>query len=98
MLLDSRTVSRKTPLDGKLEISAEAAAQLGARGTNVALVMDDRESTAGVSAMACTCGRGGGAGHIHHFLESPLFMALEEGQVVRIEWDEARSAVRVVAA
>ena len=95
MLLDRRIVSRKTPLDGKLEIGAEAAAQLSSRGSEVSLRMNERNTTATVSSMACTCGRAGGGNHVHHFLESPLLMELSEGQTVRVEWDETRAAVSV---
>jgi hypothetical protein len=95
MLLDTRVVSRKTPLDGKLEIGATAAASL--TGTEIPLTMDGQPGTAHLSSMSCTCGRAGGGNHVHHFLESPLFMALSEGQTVRVEWDETRALVSVAS-
>jgi len=37
MLLERRLVSRKTPLNGRLEITAESAAQLAAQGSEFAV-------------------------------------------------------------
>ena len=93
MLLDERTVSRKTPLDGRLEISAAAADRLGALGDEFALVSAGREGRGRVCSMACTCAKGSGAGHVHHFVESPLLTTLAPGDTVRVELDERAPAV-----
>ncbi len=95
MLLELRPVSRKTPLDGKLEITAAAADRLAALGPEFPLSVDDRQATGCLRALACTCGKGAGASHVHHFLESPALRALLPGVEVRVELDEAAGMVRV---
>jgi hypothetical protein len=52
MLLDERTVSRKTPLDGRLEISAAAADRLAALGDDFALVSAGRAGRGRLRASA----------------------------------------------
>ena len=95
MLLDERTVSRKTPLDGRLEISAVAADRLAAVGDEFALVCAGREGRGRLRSVACTCEKSSGGGHVHHFVESLLLTALAPGTAVRVELDEHASAVRV---
>ena len=96
MLLERRSVSRKTPLDGKLEISAEAAARLAALGDDFALASAGRSGRARLHAMTCSCAKASAAGsHVHHFVESPLLRALAPGSDVRVELDERDSTVRV---
>jgi hypothetical protein len=95
MLLDERTVSRKTPLDGRLEISAAAADRLAALGAEFALVSAGRVGRGRLRALACDCAKGAGGGHVHHFVESPLLAALTPGAAVRVELDEQRPAVRI---
>lgn len=95
MLLDERTVSRKTPLDGRLEISASAAERLAGLGDEFALVSAEREGRARLRTLACTCAKGAGGGHVHHFVESPLLARLTPGAAVRVELDESSPAVRI---
>lgn len=95
MLLEQRPVSRKTPLDGKLEISPAAAARLGALGAEFPLASAGREGTGRLQSLACTCVKGAGGAHVHHFVESPILRDLAPGTEVRVEVDEARSALRI---
>jgi len=95
MLLDERSVSRKTPLDGRLEISAVAADRLAALGDEFALVCAGRDGRGRLRSLACTCEKGNGGGHVHHFVESPLLAALAPGTAVRVELDERAPTVRV---
>lgn len=95
MLLDEPTVSRKTPLDGRLEISAAAAERLATLGDEFALVSAGRDGRGRVCSLACTCAKGSDAGHVHHFVESPLLTALVPGAPVRVELDERAPVVRV---
>lgn len=91
MLIERRTVSRKTPLDGKLEISAATAAQLASLGATFPLRTDDGDTTARLHEMSCTCTKAAASGqHVHHFVESDALRSLEEGSDVRVELDEAR--------
>ena len=95
MLLEQRSVSRKTPLDGKLEVSAATAACLAALGAEFAVFSAGRPGRGQLQALACTCAKGAGEQHIHHFVESPLFRELTPGVSVRVELDERTPAVRV---
>ncbi|MBK5187179.1 MAG: hypothetical protein JJD97_02980 [Gemmatimonadaceae bacterium] len=91
MLIERRTVSRKTPRDGKLEISARAAAQLGSLGASFPLRTGRGDGSARLIAMMCSCEKVAATGqHQHHFVESDLLRALEPDTEVRIETDDAR--------
>ena len=92
MLLEIRTVSRKTPDDGRLEITAESARRLSPFGVPLTVRVGDDETARGeaqLTAMSCTCDKGGGgaggAGHEHRFLASDLFRALSPGETVVLE-------------
>jgi hypothetical protein len=97
VLLERREVGRKTPRDGRLELTAASAARLRALGGEFPVLALGREDVGRLEAMDCTCGKGGGEGpaHTHHFAASPLFRELGAGDAVRIELDEARGALRV---
>jgi hypothetical protein len=87
MLLEVVTVSRKTPQDGRLLITPEAAATLRALGEDVALTAPGGCDRAKVTSMTCSCGKEAPGGHEHHFVESPLLRNLVPGSVVRLEID-----------
>lgn len=95
MLLEQCTVSRKTPLDGKLEISPDAARQLAALGADVPLVAPGGEVMARLSSLECSCEKAGAGHHRHHFLESDAFRALAPGAMVRLELDPDTRRLRV---
>ena len=86
MLIEQCTVSRKTPLDGKLEISAAAAARLAALGASFSLESEGRDASARLIELTCNCAKGGAAGaHVHHFVESEALRALRPGAAVRLQ-------------
>jgi len=93
--LGTITVGRKTPNDGKLEIDAQMALAIGARGYDVMFVVRSAAgaTTSGLAkltALACTCGQtGAGAAHTHHFLASAPFKGLEPGATFTLELDPA---------
>ena len=95
MLLERRTVSRKTPRDGRLEISAEAAARLAPLGVEFVLTTGGATGRGRLEAMPCGCAKGAGGGHVHHFVESPLLMALVPESTVLVELDEGSGAIGV---
>jgi hypothetical protein len=95
MILELRPVSRKTPLDGKLEISPAAAARLATLGAEFPLASAGLEGSGRLEALTCTCVKGAGERHVHHFVESPLLKALAPGTEVRVELDEERPALRI---
>jgi hypothetical protein len=97
VLLERREVGRKTPLDGRLELTPESAARLAPVGAEFGVVARGIEGVGRLETMACTCGRSGspGATHLHHFAASPLFRELSAGDAVRIELDEGRGVLVV---
>ena len=96
MLLEQRTVSRKTPRDGRLEITPESAARLAALGAEFALTASGETGRGRLEAMPCGCAKGGtSGGHVHHFVESPLLARLAPETTVLIELDETTGTVQV---
>lgn len=99
VLLERREVGRKTPKDGRLELSAESAHRLRELGPDFPVHALGRHDVGRVETMDCTCGKGGGEGpkHTHYFAASPLFTQLTAGDPVRLEIDERRAALLVSA-
>jgi hypothetical protein len=85
MLLEIRTVGRKTPDDGKLEVSDQTAQRLAILGDTISVRVGSQNGSAMLSSMRCSCGKGAAAGHRHHFLEAELFRTLRVDQSVAIE-------------
>lgn len=85
MLLQHQKVSRKTPNDGRLEISAESARRITAHGRDLSVATRSAEAAAEIQTLGCTCGKGGAASHTHHFLASEALRDLTPDQDVRIE-------------
>jgi hypothetical protein len=97
MLLEQCTVSRKTPLDGKLEVAPGTAERLALFGNAFPIVSAEQVGTAQLTTLECTCTKGAGERHVHHFIESPMLRELEPGAVVGVALDEERRGVSVVA-
>ena len=95
MLLQHQTVSRKTPGDGRLEISAETAQRVSALGEEFQLEAPAGSERATVHTMTCTCGKRGDGAHLHYFLESPVLKKLTPETDVRVELDGREMKVRV---
>lgn len=100
--IERRTVSRKTPGDGKLEITKVAATRLASLGDHFAVVVDaqgrdPRDGHARLATMPCTC-RGDDVPHVHHFIESDLLRALPAGSEVDLLLDENGQRLLVVKA
>jgi hypothetical protein len=97
VLLECRAVGRKTPLDGRLELSAEAAARLSGLGESFVVLLGGRAGDARVETMECTCGKTAspGGSHTHHFVASPILRELKAGEAVRVELDRERGALLV---
>ena len=83
MHLERRTVSRKTPRDGKLEISRAAAARLESLTGALSAAWDGSIAPARVVTLSCSCG-GASERHDHYFLESEIFRALPVGRDVEV--------------
>jgi hypothetical protein len=95
--LERRTVSPKTPGDGKLEITKVAAGRLESLGADFDVVVDTREGDARVGSMPCTC-RGGDKPHVHYFVQSELFRSLTAGSEVELLLDDDAGRLIVVSA
>ena len=97
MFLDRSTVSRKTPKDGKLEITESAAARVGALPTRFELVVNGELGVGSLESMRCTC-RGAEHAHTHHFLQSELLKGLPVGGDVSVELLDDVATIVVVSA
>ena len=91
--LENRTVSRKTPGDGMLEITRPVARRLAQDGMSFALETPAGTGTAELKAMPCTC-RGADKPHEHWFLVSPLLRSLLPGTEVSLTLDDRKVGVR----
>ena len=98
MLLERRTVSRKTPGDGKLEITSLTADAVEHIARDLTVELSGSLGPGSVSAMTCTCAKGAGGAHRHLFLESELLKQLAVGSEVdlRLDRDAARLSVTPV--
>lgn len=98
MLLERRTVSRKTPGDGRLEISRATADVIAPRGERLTTECQGRLAAATLVEMACSCAKGAGGQHQHVFLQSDVFRTLEAGADVELRLDEVTGRVSVTPA
>jgi hypothetical protein len=97
MLLERRKVSRKTPNDGRLEITKRAAAKFQSLGTTFDVVLTDARVPARLGTMDCTC-RGVDNPHVHYFIESPALRSLAPGEDVDVHLDAEHKLVRIALA
>jgi hypothetical protein len=88
---ESAIVSRKTPGDGKLEISAALARALGGTGAPIEVCLDERVLAGLVTAMECTCAKASITGkHEHHFVQCDAFRELPVGSELRLRAEPSR--------
>ena len=96
MIQENRTVSRKTPRDGKLEISPVAASVLAGFGKEFEIETGGRPARARLVGMPCTCEKAKAQGaHVHYFLESEPLKSLTPESVVCVEIEESDQRVRI---
>lgn len=92
--VERAVVGRKTPGDGKLEISEAFASALGGDGASLHVRVNGREEPGSVSALACTCEKAGASGkHEHHFVQCEAFRSYVVGTELRLTADIARLEV-----
>lgn len=84
MILEIRDVGRKTPGDGRLEISDATFRRLSMEQDLKATVGEVRGS-AMLERMSCTCGAGHGESHAHLFVRSDAFRHLVPGETCVLE-------------
>ena len=93
--IESRTISRKTPGDGKLEITKVAAGKLESLGAAFAVRVNERDGDATLGTMPCTC-RGDDHPHVHYFVQSELFRSLVPGSSVDLLIDDGHERLLIV--
>lgn len=94
--IERRTVSRKTPGDGKLEITKVAARALESLGDRFTVTVDARRGDGRLGTMPCTC-RGDDAPHVHYFVESELLRTLAAGTEVDLKLDTDGKRLLIVS-
>ncbi len=97
MRLERRTISRKTPGDGRLEITKQAAARLRDFGLGLEVDVGGERTAARLGTMSCTC-RGADNPHEHYFLESLALKQLTPGTEVDLELDLGDGVIHVTTA
>jgi hypothetical protein len=93
--LEQVTVSRKTPLDGKLEVPPRLAAELDRLGDPFGVAALGDSGTGRREEMSCTCAKSAGAPHVHQFVVSDVLRRLAPGAVVDLEVDDDARVLRV---
>src|SRR5687768_6150058 len=94
MYLERRTVSRKTPGDGRLEITKQAALRIQQLGSPFTIDLAGESARCTIQTRECTC-RGPENRHVHYFLESESLKRLTPETNLDLELDE--SANRLLA-
>jgi hypothetical protein len=93
-LIERRTVSRKTPRDGKLEISRGAAEVLSPIQPALRVSVRGDEAPARIDRMTCSCG-GANNPHDHYFVESAPLRTLQAGVEVDLTLEQATGTLVV---
>ena len=88
-------VSRKTALDGRLEIPESLAHRLTANEVPMTVSIPGGQADVRVEEMACTCAKGAGGNHIHHFLAADALKSLPAGANVNLVVDVVEGSVRI---
>lgn len=98
MLHFQTMVSRKTPLDGRLEIPESLAGRLASTEAPLHLSLLGNEVPVQLAEMACTCAKGAGGNHRHHFLVAESLKALSIGASVNLAVDVDEGLIRIESA
>jgi hypothetical protein len=92
MFLERRTVSRKTPGDGRLEITKKSADRVARLGDSFVIDVDGDTVRGTIGTLACTC-RGEENPHVHYFLASERLKQLSPGSDLDLAIDETARRV-----
>ncbi len=96
MLVFTTMVSRKTPIDGRLEITASLAERLLSLNTPLSVSVGGADESVGVEEMPCMCTKASSTGqHVHHFLSSEALKSLVPETKVIVEVDVDLGQVRI---
>jgi hypothetical protein len=78
--VERAVVGRKTPGDGKLEVSQALADALGGDGASIQVRLANGDLGGRVEVMECACAKAGASGkHEHHFVQCDAFRSLAIG-------------------
>jgi hypothetical protein len=88
-------VSRKTPLDGRLEIPESLAHRLITSDAPLVVSIPGAQEEVRVEEMPCTCAKGAGGNHVHHFLAAEALKSLPVGANVNLAVDVDDGSVRI---
>jgi hypothetical protein len=95
--VERAVVGRKTPGDGKLEVSPALADALGGDGSPIQVRMESNDIGGTVEVMECTCAKAGASGqHEHHFVQCDAFRSLPVGTELLLRADAAKLEVAPV--
>jgi hypothetical protein len=93
-MIESAIVGRKTPGDGKLEVSPALATMLGGGAWPVTVHIAGRAVPGSVQIMECTCAKAGMSGkHAHHFVQCDAFRDLPPGTALELTAESKLLAV-----
>jgi len=88
-------VSRKTPLDGRLEIPESLAHRLITSDAPLVVSIPGAQEAVRVEEMPCACAKGAGGNHVHHFLAAEALKSLPVGANVNLAVDVDEGSVRI---
>lgn len=97
MHIERRKVSRKTPTDGRLEITKQAAAKFECVGNTFDVDVAGTRANGRLGTMDCTC-RGADNPHVHYFIQATALATLTPGTEVDLAVDPDARIVRVTPA
>ena len=80
MILEVREVGRKTPGDGRLEVTEASFRRLTLEASRLVARVGDHTSPASLDRMPCTCAKGEGGAHEHRFVRAEVFRTLVAGE------------------
>lgn len=93
-VVERAVVGRKTPGDGKLEVSGALALVLGGDGAAIDVRVASAEVPGVVAVMVCACAKAGASGkHEHHFVQCDAFRGLPVGTELVLSAEPAKLEV-----
>lgn len=94
MILEVREVGRKTPGDGRLEITPTSYRRLCLVGDALVVRVGEEQAPASIELVPCTCARGAAAGtHEHAFVRSDVLRGLVPGETCVLDLLETGEVV-----
>ena len=82
-------------MDGRLEIPESLAHRLSSSDARLVVSLPGAEADARIEEMPCTCAKGAGGNHVHHFLSGEALKTLPAGANVNLVVDVDEGSVRI---